>query len=257
MENPLLLKMDLRDSPAEKAMALISFYKRPNETPLLHDFSKENLATGSHQPLTFLLKATLSFTEDHACPAVIHVLLGGSPETATVPLEDCPDLDIRETISTVLGRVARQIKQLRRGLKETPIWSLVTRRPDAVPLPFQREEASLCPEVVLQHITWPEMDDESDEDDDCSKETICRISGYLKQFIANATPPELKELMKFGTGWENLPSSLSVEIVHGNYPTAATCCETLTLPCHYKNDKSFSEDFLACISSTQSGFGLL
>ncbi|MEQ2186883.1 hypothetical protein GOODEAATRI_033411 [Goodea atripinnis] len=30
MENPLLLKMDLRDSPAEKDMALISFYKRPN-----------------------------------------------------------------------------------------------------------------------------------------------------------------------------------------------------------------------------------
>ncbi|KAM9717476.1 uncharacterized protein ACNS7B_021125 [Menidia menidia] len=53
------------------------------------------------------------------------------------------------------------------------------------------------------------MDDESDEDDHCSKETRCRISGYLKQFIANATPPELKELMKFWTGWENLPSSLS------------------------------------------------
>lgn len=34
-------------------------------------------------------------------PAVIHVLLGGSPETATITLEDCPDLDIRETISTV------------------------------------------------------------------------------------------------------------------------------------------------------------
>ncbi|MED6262986.1 hypothetical protein ATANTOWER_031986, partial [Ataeniobius toweri] len=85
----------------------------------------------------------------------------------------------------VLGRIARQIKQLRRGLKETPIWSLVTRRPDALPLLFLREEVSLCPEVVLQHITWPETDDESDEDDDCSKETKCRISGYLKQFIAN------------------------------------------------------------------------
>lgn len=30
MENPLLLKMDLRDSPTAKDMALISFYKRPN-----------------------------------------------------------------------------------------------------------------------------------------------------------------------------------------------------------------------------------
>lgn len=34
-------------------------------------------------------------------PAVIHVLLGGSPDTATVTLEDCPDLDIRETIRLV------------------------------------------------------------------------------------------------------------------------------------------------------------
>lgn len=34
-------------------------------------------------------------------PAIVHVLLGGSPETATVTLEDCPDLDIRETIKLV------------------------------------------------------------------------------------------------------------------------------------------------------------
>ena len=34
-------------------------------------------------------------------PAVVHVLLGGSPETATLTLEDCPDLDIREIIRLV------------------------------------------------------------------------------------------------------------------------------------------------------------
>ncbi|KAF3844259.1 hypothetical protein F7725_013600 [Dissostichus mawsoni] len=34
-------------------------------------------------------------------PAVVHVLLGGSPETATVTLEDCPDLEIRATIRLV------------------------------------------------------------------------------------------------------------------------------------------------------------
>uniref|UniRef100_A0AAV2LL14 Uncharacterized protein n=1 Tax=Knipowitschia caucasica TaxID=637954 RepID=A0AAV2LL14_KNICA len=31
-------------------------------------------------------------------PAIVHVLLGGTPETSTVTLEDCPDLDIRDTI---------------------------------------------------------------------------------------------------------------------------------------------------------------
>ncbi|XP_051999923.1 uncharacterized protein LOC127655902 isoform X2 [Xyrauchen texanus] len=36
-------------------------------------------------------------------PAVVHVLFGGSPETATVTPEDCPDLDIRETIRLLEG----------------------------------------------------------------------------------------------------------------------------------------------------------
>lgn len=34
-------------------------------------------------------------------PAIIHVLCGGSTDTATVTIEDCPDLDIRETIELV------------------------------------------------------------------------------------------------------------------------------------------------------------
>lgn len=34
-------------------------------------------------------------------PAIIHVLFGGSPETATIQVEDCPDLDIRSTIQLV------------------------------------------------------------------------------------------------------------------------------------------------------------
>lgn len=34
-------------------------------------------------------------------PAIIHVLVGGSPETAPVTIRDCPDLDIREIIEKV------------------------------------------------------------------------------------------------------------------------------------------------------------
>ncbi|XP_031156039.1 uncharacterized protein LOC116050146 isoform X1 [Sander lucioperca] len=161
-------------------------------------------------------------------PAVVHVLLGGSPETATVTLEDCPDLDIRETVElleggsilsdkdkqrvqdlahawdlpclteknrrwlfekllihAVIGRVTRQIKQLRRGLKETPMWTLVTQRPDTVALLFPNEGAgNFSPEVLLQRLTWPRED--SDDDDDCSVDTKCRISGYLRQFIAHS-----------------------------------------------------------------------
>ena len=33
--------------------------------------------------------------------AVVHVLVGGSADTATICLEDCPDLDIREVLQQV------------------------------------------------------------------------------------------------------------------------------------------------------------
>ena len=36
-------------------------------------------------------------------PAVVHVLLGGQLETATLVLEDCPDLDQRNTIHLVMS----------------------------------------------------------------------------------------------------------------------------------------------------------
>ncbi|KAJ8009971.1 hypothetical protein DPEC_G00069710 [Dallia pectoralis] len=36
-------------------------------------------------------------------PAIIHVLLGNTSDTATIQLEDIPDLDLRETIKTVEG----------------------------------------------------------------------------------------------------------------------------------------------------------
>ncbi|KAE8280157.1 hypothetical protein D5F01_LYC22299 [Larimichthys crocea] len=35
--------------------------------------------------------------------AILHVLLGGSPDVATVTIKDCPDIDIRETITLLDG----------------------------------------------------------------------------------------------------------------------------------------------------------
>lgn len=80
---------------------------------------------------------------------------------------------------------------------------------------------------------------------------------YFILFSFEATPPELNDLITFWTGWENLPACLSLEIVQSKYPTAATCYETLRIPSHYKDYKSFKEDMLAYISSSQTGFGLL
>ncbi|XP_055011327.1 uncharacterized protein LOC129409400 [Boleophthalmus pectinirostris] len=231
-------------------------------------------------------------------PAIVHVLLGGTPETCTVTLEDCPDLDIRDTIRllegesnlsekdkveiqdlafawdlppltegnrkwlfekllihAVIGRVIRQIKQLRRGLKETPIWTMLTQRPDTVDLFLPTEEAGIiCPQVLLQRIKWPQADD---DDDDCPVDTKCRVSGYLREFITTVTPAELQSLVKFWTGWEVLPSSLSVEVGAGRYITASTCYETLRIPCHYKDYAAFQSDMLVSISTCHTGFGLV
>ncbi|XP_067089493.1 G2/M phase-specific E3 ubiquitin-protein ligase-like isoform X1 [Osmerus mordax] len=234
-------------------------------------------------------------------PALAHVLLGGGPKTATVALEDCPDLDIRVTIRllqgesklseeeakrvqdlayawdlpclsnnnrrwlfekmlihAVIGRVTRQIKQLRRGLQETQMWTVLTKRPDPVALLFPKEGAvDYCPEVLLKHITWPHHDEE-DDDNDFSVDTMCHVSGYLRQFIENSSPNELRDLVIFWTGWEILPrTNLSLEVVKGSFPTASTCYETLRIPGHYKDYASFKIDILACIGSCQTGFGLI
>ncbi|XP_073728938.1 uncharacterized protein [Misgurnus anguillicaudatus] len=116
--------------------------------------------------------------------AFVHVLLQGSEDTATLQLEDCPDVDIRETIDllsghsplnedqsskvlelclswdlpgptegnrrwlyerllshAVLGKRTRQIKQIRRGLKETFVWNLLNERKDVAFFPKESEDS--------------------------------------------------------------------------------------------------------------------
>ncbi|XP_076829455.1 uncharacterized protein LOC143475488 [Brachyhypopomus gauderio] len=149
--------------------------------------------------------------------AVVNALTGGTKETATsnLSLQDCPDLDHRETIRlllkeewteeetlrvtnlcldwsytvptketnrlllfqqllshAVLGRVHAQIKQLRKGLKETGIWHLITCRPDVVPLLFPREsDVELTSQMVRQWIQWPQsrQNDSEDSDEDMQR----------------------------------------------------------------------------------------
>ncbi|KAL4008758.1 hypothetical protein ACER0C_002610 [Sarotherodon galilaeus] len=281
-------------------------FANSNVTPLFEGEPGHYIPSASHflvESDMFLMAGRMvghSFLHGGPClsglsPAIVHVLLGGSPETATVTPEDCPDLDLRGTIQllqgqsklsdeerkrvqdlayawdlppltennrrwlfeklllhSVIGRVTRPIKQLRRGLKETPMWTLLTRRPDTVPLLFPQELAAVNPEVLLQRIVWPE-----DEDEDCPLQTKCRIIGYMRHFILNATPSELTNLLKFWTGWEIVPKSLTVELVDGRHPTAATCYETLRIPYHYKDYLTFKEDLIACSETCHSGFGLI
>nr|XP_055026169.1 uncharacterized protein LOC129415968 isoform X2 [Misgurnus anguillicaudatus]XP_055026170.1 uncharacterized protein LOC129415968 isoform X2 [Misgurnus anguillicaudatus] len=186
--------------------------------------------------------------------AFVHVLLQGSEDTATLQLEDCPDVDIRETIDllsghsplnedqsskvlelclswdlpgptegnrrwlyerllshAVLGKRTRQIKQIRRGLKETFVWNLLNERKDVAFFPKESED-SCSPEMLLSHISWHRGDDEDDDDDDdeYSPDIKERITGYLKQFIETDVCWDTRHSESFSNG--SLTSSLTTAL---------------------------------------------
>ncbi|XP_042348353.1 G2/M phase-specific E3 ubiquitin-protein ligase-like [Plectropomus leopardus] len=236
-------------------------------------------------------------------PAIIHILFGGSLETTPVTIQDCPDLDIRDTVKmldgdaelnefdaihqlclswelpspnatnrkwlskklllhAVIERTRPQINQFRKGLTETGLWPLLIHRRDVIPILFPREsEAQLTPQMVLDCIIWPTsvtvfFESYQDEDVGASDDMdVCRVSGYLKTFIENASPAELKSLIKFWIGWEVPTTEMKVEIAEATLPTASTCFEKLRLPRHYTTYKAFQQDLCACISTSYSGFG--
>ncbi|CAB1440038.1 unnamed protein product, partial [Pleuronectes platessa] len=241
MESPLLLSMDLRRSPAEQDMALISFYKQPNvewgrplnsrlqgDTAIGQGVTRfffstciEKLKSGfcihfANANVTrlfegepghlvpsashFLVESDMfmvagrmvghSFLHGGPClaglsPAIVHVLLGGSPETATVTLEDCPDLDIRETIRLLEGESTLSEKDAGSVQELAYAWDL--------------------PSLTEKNRRW-----------------------IFEKLLIHAA-------VNAWTGWEILPMRPSVEVVMGRYPTASTCFETLRIPGHYKD----------------------
>lgn len=137
---------------------------------------------------------------------VVTLLTGERMDTAAsaLTLENCPDIDHRETIGllkkaeptaekntkvtdlclswdlpfpTSTNRiwlfqellshavhVKQPIKQIRKGLKQTGIWPLLSAGPDVHPLIFPRESSEeLNPQTVIQSITWPQPNVDSDE----------------------------------------------------------------------------------------------
>ncbi|XP_034054812.1 uncharacterized protein LOC117534690 [Gymnodraco acuticeps] len=143
-------------------------------------------------------------------------------------------------LHAVLGRTSRQVKQLRRGLKETLIWPLLTERKDTIPLLFPRASDLQCtPRMVLEKINWPTQDE--DEDSEVSLEDSC---AHLLRW--------------FWIGWNVLPRhGLDVTVVESNFPSSSTCFHQLKLPGHYKEYCMFERDILAAIWSTETGFGMV
>ncbi|XP_051809923.1 uncharacterized protein LOC110970857 isoform X1 [Acanthochromis polyacanthus] len=158
-------------------------------------------------------------------------------------------------LHAVIGRTMRQIKQLRKGLKDVMVWPLLTSRPDVVSLLFPKmAEMQFTPQMLLEKITWP-AEDSDDEDFDI--ESTCRITGFLRLFIETASSGTLAQLLTFWVGWEMLPPELKVEISGGTLPTSFTCFETLKLPAHFKTYVDFKEALVSAIRSAQTGFGLV
>ncbi|XP_046901646.1 uncharacterized protein LOC124484669 isoform X1 [Hypomesus transpacificus] len=235
---------------------------------------------------------------------VVKLLTGRHRDTAAsaLTLQDCPDLDHRETIAlltkakmtaaettsvtdlclswdlpvpsptnhdwlfqelltqAVLDRVAQPIKQIRKGLKDTGIWPLLSDRPDVHPIIFPREaDEELDAQTVIKNICWPKPTSDSDQDEeDCVPfETVTLITEFLRKFIVEASPEVLRDLVKFWVGWEQLTTNLIVEVVTSTYPVAHTCFSKLKLPSHYRTYIKFHDDLSMCIRCTNSGFGLV
>ncbi|KAI9517047.1 hypothetical protein NQZ68_008301 [Dissostichus eleginoides] len=188
---PLRLSVDIREDVDKQEMAIISFYK--------------SRQTKWSRPLRWTLE-------------VIHVLLGGNMDTATIQLEDIADLDIRQTVGLVIGRTMRQIKQIRKGLKETEVFQLLTGRADVVPMMFPRHSATVCSaKTVLDHIEWP-LELSSDDEGEYSVAFKSQVAEYLRQFIENASPKQLRQLVTFWVGWDVPMKGMQMHVVKGDFP---------------------------------------
>ncbi|KAK5901259.1 hypothetical protein CgunFtcFv8_026149 [Champsocephalus gunnari] len=163
-------------------------------------------------------------------------------DTATIQLEDIADLDIRQTVGLLDGEsqlsesdrqdvtaltltwdlpgvtvdnrkrlfyrmLQMAIKQIRKGLKETEV-----------------------AKTVLDHIEWP-LELSSDDEGEYSMTVKSQVAEYLRQFIENASPTRLRQLVTSG------PS---------------TCFLTLRLPGHHDSYLDCAAQLEQCIATNET-----
>ncbi|KAL6464611.1 hypothetical protein MHYP_G00269280 [Metynnis hypsauchen] len=149
------------------------------------------------------------------------------------------------------------MQQIKKGLKDTGVLSMIKERPALMEQLFPRAASQVIePEIILEKIIWPAPD--SDEDMDDQLEDSCKVTGFLRQYIEHGTSQELKKLVQFWVGWTSLPQHLYVEVSRSvPMPTAYTCRDTIKLPVHYSTYEDFCKDLQAAVSTTEYGFGLV
>ncbi|XP_036419775.1 uncharacterized protein LOC118803383 [Colossoma macropomum] len=153
-----------------------------------------------------------------------------------------------------LGRTTKQVKQIKRGLKDTGVSELFSSGPDTVPILFPRAtETEITSQMILDEIIWPREEDV--DEDVLTLEDQCRVLGCFPEVYRNWVL--LKSLLSFWTGWDVLPPSLEVEVVDCDLPQSSTGFLTLKLSKNTANYEDFHRDLMASISSSYSGFDLI
>ncbi|XP_041832795.1 uncharacterized protein LOC121653125 isoform X2 [Melanotaenia boesemani] len=158
----------------------------------------------------------------------------------------------------VIVRRYRQIKQMRKGLKQTKVLTLLQEKPETSTIVFPRsEEAIPDPQAILSLIVWPgEASEDSDDEAGGTrmKELTC---GFLRRFIETASPSDLKQLMRFWLGWEIPSGKMTVQVVDRQHLLSSTCFATLSVPGHFKEYEDFANYVRRVIATTDTGFGLI
>lgn len=158
----------------------------------------------------------------------------------------------------VIERRRTQIKQLRKGLKDSGVLNMIKERPALAAVLFPRSaEQAMDSQTILKRIIWP-MPDSEDEDDHSSVEETCLVTGFLRAYIENGSSWELNQLLKFWTGWSIPPQHLYVEVSPEiTMPAASTCMTMLKLPLKCPSYQTFKENLEASVRSTEFGFGMI
>ncbi|KAK0143541.1 hypothetical protein N1851_018377 [Merluccius polli] len=161
-------------------------------------------------------------------PAVLHVLAGGTPQTATIVLEDITDIDVRNTITPLYEVCERE---------NANIGSLSAEQRDAI-----NKLAVDMDYAILK---------------DANSKWL------LHNILQDAVSPHLtrgaEKAHKVLVGWEIPMVDMKVEVVDAYptaYPTASTCFRTIRIP-NYQTFEQFRKGLDICLNSSEFGFGLL
>ncbi|KAK5928340.1 hypothetical protein CgunFtcFv8_013411 [Champsocephalus gunnari] len=122
---------------------------------------------------------------------------------------------------------------------------------------FPRLSATACSaKTALDHIEWP-LELSSDDEGEYSMTVKSQVAEYLRQFIENASPTQLRQLVTFWVGWDVPMKGMQMHVVKGDFPRSSTCFLTLRLPGHHESYLDFAAQLEQCIATNETGFGLI